>query len=272
MDEVLGGLGRLTAMAWCSAGFAVLAVLAWVRPPGGRSRLATAGNDDRKRWRAGPAAGAGLLAGRPGGPGAARRLVLGFLAGTGLCLAASQLIPAAGPWVWWGWPLLVLLVAGGLGLLEPRAVRVRRERLVVDTPQALDLLAAGLAAGMPARLAGRAVVQAFDGPVGEDLGRVLALADLGVAEAEAWRSLAEHPQLGPAAQDLARSVESGTLMVEALERHAAAARDAGRSALVIRARSVGVRSVLPLMTCFIPAFMLLGVVPTVVSALTAALG
>jgi hypothetical protein len=32
-----------------------------------------------------------------------------------------------------------------------------------------------------------------------------------------------------------------------------------------------VRSVLPLMTCFLPAFMLLGIVPTVVSAVTAAL-
>ena len=61
-------------------------------------------------------------------------------------------------------------------------------------------------------------------------------------------------------------------MVEALSRHAAAAREARRTVLVVRARSVGVRSVLPLMTCFIPAFLLLGVVPTVASALAAALG
>jgi hypothetical protein len=33
-----------------------------------------------------------------------------------------------------------------------------------------------------------------------------------------------------------------------------------------------VRSVLPLMTCFIPAFLLLGVVPTVVSAVVQAFG
>ena len=272
MNGLLDGLGGLSAMAWWSAGLAVLAVLGLVRPPAGRSRLATNDSDDRNRSRAGPRQGPHPLTGRPGGPGTGRRLVLGALAATGLCLAASRLAPGAGPWIWLGWPPLVVLVGGGLGLLEPRAARVRRERLVVDTPQALDLLAAGLAAGMPARLAARQVVQAFDGPVGEDLGRVLALADLGVAEAEAWRSLAGHPQLGPAAQDLARSVDSGTLMVQALGRHAADAREAGRSVLVVRARSVGVRSVLPLMTCFIPAFLLLGVVPTVVSALTAVLG
>ena len=184
----------------------------------------------------------------------------------------SRLEDGPGAWAWLAWPVLAGLTAVLLGLLEPRAVRRRRERLIADTPQALDLLAACLAAGMPVRLAGRVVVEAFDGPVAEDLGRVLALVDLGVAEAEAWRTLARHPQLGPAAADLSRSVESGTLMVEALGRHAAAAREARRTALVVRARSVGVRSVLPLMTCFIPAFLLLGVVPTVVSALAAALG
>lgn len=272
MNGLLDGLAGLSAMGWWSAGFAALAVLGLMRPPLRRSRLATTEHEDRDRSRVGPDRWPGLLIGRPEGPGTGRRVALGALAATGLCLAASTLVPGLGSGAWWGWPPLALLVAGGLGLLEPRAVRVRRERLVVDTPQALGLLAAGVAAGMPARLAAGAVVQAFDGPVGEDLGRVLALADLGVAEAEAWRSLAGHPQLGPAAQDLGRSVESGTLMVRALERHAAAAREAGRSALVVRARSVGVRSVLPLMTCFIPAFMLLGVVPTVVSALTAALG
>jgi pilus assembly protein TadC len=159
-----------------------------------------------------------------------------------------------------------------LGLLESGAARRRREQLIADVPPALDLIAASLAAGLPVQPVGRMVVEAFDGPVAEDLGRVLALADLGVAEAEAWRTLAGHPQLGPAALDLARSVESGTLMVEALGRHAAAARQARRTVLMVRARSVGVRSVLPLMTCFLPAFLLLGVVPTVVSALGAALG
>lgn len=269
MDHVLQALGDVPAMAWWSAGLAGLAVRGLMRPPTGRWRFASTGDQAPEPARAGPWRSR-AWAGRPDGPSMARRLTLGALAATGLCLAGSAFGP--GPWFWLAWPLLVLLVVGALGVLEPRAVRVRRERLVVDTPQALDLLAAGIAAGMPARLAGRAVAQAFDGPVAEDLGRALDLADLGVAEVEAWRSLAGHPQLGPAAQDLARSVESGTLMVQALERHAAAAREARRTASVVRARSVGVRSVLPLMTCFIPSFLLLGVVPTVVSALASALG
>jgi pilus assembly protein TadC len=125
---------------------------------------------------------------------------------------------------------------------------------------------------MPIRTAGRAVAGAFDGPVGDDLDRALALAELGSSDAEAWLSLRDHPQLGAAAQELARSAESGTMMVEGLRHHAEAAREARRAALLVRARGVGVRSVLPLMTCFIPSFLLLGVVPTVVSTLAGVLG
>jgi pilus assembly protein TadC len=136
----------------------------------------------------------------------------------------------------------------------------------MDAPQALELMAACLAAGLPARRACAAVVQAFDGPVADDLGQVLRLLELGVGDAAAWRTLHDHPQLALAAGDLARSVESGTSMVDSLRGHAAAAREARRGALQVRARAVGVRSVVPMMTCFIPSFMLLGIVPAVVSA------
>lgn len=270
MDAWLDGLGRLSWAAWACAGFAGLAGLGLMRTPGGRLPSAEQDRDDGRGDRSGR--GPSWLVGRPDGLSLGRRLLLGAVAAAGACLAGSRLEAGPGPWGWLAWPLLTGLVVVLLGLLEPRAVRQRRERLVADAPQALDLLAACLAAGMPVRSAGRVVVGAFEGPVAEDLGRVLALVDLGVPEAEAWRSLSRHPQLGPAASDLARTVESGTLMVDALGRHAAAAREARRTALVVRARSVGVRSVLPLMTCFLPAFLLLGVVPTVVSALLATLG
>jgi pilus assembly protein TadC len=100
----------------------------------------------------------------------------------------------------------------------------------------------------------------------------LASLQLGVGGAAAWRSIHDHPQLGLAAADLARSVESGISMVEGLRHHAAAAREARRGALQVRARAVGVRSVAPMMGCFIPSFMLLGVVPSVISAVFNAFG
>jgi pilus assembly protein TadC len=142
----------------------------------------------------------------------------------------------------------------------------------MEAPQALELMAACLGAGLPARTACGAVVKCFDGPVADDLGQVLSLLELGVGNVDAWRSIRDHPQLGLAATDLARSVESGASMVDGLRQHAAAAREVRRGALQVRARGVGVRSVAPMMGCFIPSFMLLGVVPSVVSALVNAFG
>jgi pilus assembly protein TadC len=173
-----------------------------------------------------------------------------------------------------GWVLAPALALVGvliLGRLEPAATRRRQRQLVLQLPQGLELLSACLAAGMPLRQATRAVAASFEGPVGDDLGQILRLVNLGVSDADAWRSLRHHPQWGAAAIDLARSVESGTMMVDVLVHHARAARELRRAALEVRAKSVGVRSVLPLMTCFLPAFMLLGVVPTVASAVISAL-
>ena len=199
-----------------------------------------------------------------------RRLVPGVALGLVVAVLAAR-VGAPG----WSAPVLAVVVALTavvlLGRVEPAASRRRRQVLVLQTPQALELMASCLAAGLPVRGACAVVVDAFDGPVAEDLGRVRAATDLGVADADAWLALAEHAQLGPAAADLARSVDSGTLLVTTLRHHAVQARERRQAALQVVARSVGVRSVMPLMTCFIPAFLLLGVVPTVASALSRAL-
>jgi len=219
MEALWGGLDRLTPAAWACAGFAVLAVFGLMRPPAARQLVAgdvPAGG--RRPW---SIRAPDWLGGRGDGLALGRRLLLGAVAAAAVCLAVSRLDAGPGGWAWLAWPVVTAATVVLLGLLEPTSVRRRRERLVADTPQALDLMAAGLGAGMPVRLAARTVVDAFDGPLSADLGRVSALADLGVAETEAWRSLVGHAQLGPAAADLARSVDSGTLMVEALARRAA---------------------------------------------------
>lgn len=172
---------------------------------------------------------------------------------------------------------VVLASVSGPGAAEARirlssVRRRRREReLILQIPQALDLLAAALTAGLPLRVATAAVVRSCPGPVSEEWAGVLRQIDLGLGEVQAWRSLARHPQLGAVAADLARSVESGTTLGAALAVHAEEARAVRSAAVEVAARKVGVRSVLPLMICFIPAFLLLGIVPTLISAVLAAL-
>jgi len=249
--------------AWVTALLAGACVLALLPAP--RDLGALVARDGRRRSRAGA-----WVRGRADAVPLARRVVPGAALGVVAALLAVRVDLASG-WAWSLGPVVALVVVVLLGRVEPAATRRRRQVLVLQTPQALELMASCLAAGLPVRGACSVVVDAFDGPVAEDLGRVRAATDLGVADADAWLQLADHAQLGPAAADLARSVESGTLLVTTLRHHAVQARGRREAALQVVARSVGVRSVLPLMTCFIPAFLLLGVVPTVASALARAL-
>jgi Flp pilus assembly protein TadB len=252
LPALLAGLAALLAVGSPGAGLHRLADRS--APPGGEG---------------GPLHRA--VRGRAGAPPPARRAVVGAVAGGGLCLVVSRLLEV-GWWPFLGWPLLAGAAFVLLGGLEPGSAQARTRRLVADVPQALELMADGLAAGLPLRRACATVAEAFDGPVAEELGTVLRAVELGMGDAAAWGALARHPQLGPAAAEVARSAESGTELVAALRQHSAAARGRRRAALQQRARSVGVRSVLPLMTCFLPAFLLLGVVPTVVSAVLQAFG
>jgi pilus assembly protein TadC len=177
------------------------------------------------------------------------------------------MIPDVGAIAWLAAPPVAVGVALVLGRVERPAVRVRRLRMIMDLPQILELLAAAMQAGLPLRTAVREVVDVCDGPLVEDLQGVLNSIDLGIPDAEAWRSLRDHPALGRVSIDLARSVDSGSMVVATLRRHARIARRDRRGAMEARARTVGVKSVPPLMICFVPAFLLICVVPIVVTAI-----
>jgi hypothetical protein len=266
---LLAGLDPMSIVGMLSAGFAGLAVFLALRHPTGQLRRMMR---RRSRFAALATPVARVVRGRPDAPPLSRRAVLSTVCGFGLCLAATRLDGSSGTFMWLSVPLVSAAGILALGWLEPRSARRRRQHLIMEVPQALELMAACLGAGLPARTACGAVVKCFDGPVAEDLGQVLSLLELGVGNVDAWRSIHDHPQLGLAAADLARAVESGASMVDGLRQHAAAAREARRGALQVRARGVAVRSVAPMMGCFIPSFMLLGVVPSVVSAVFNAFG
>ena len=267
-QTMLTGLGTLSATALMSAGLAGLAVLLALRQPAGELRRLT-----RRRSKLADVVAPliRLIQGRADAPPLLRRVLLSLACALGLTLSGAGIDGWLGRVIWFALPVVAATGVLVLGWIEPRSARSRRQQLIMEVPQALELMAACLGAGLPARTACAAVVRTFEGAVADDLGQVLALQQLGVPDAAAWRTLHDHPQLGLAAADLARSVESGTSMVEGLRHQAAAAREARRSVLQVRARTVGVRSVLPLMMCFIPSFLLLGIVPAVVSAVFHAL-
>jgi pilus assembly protein TadC len=269
LSTLLAGLGPPSGSGVLCAVLAGLAVFLALRHPAGQLRRMTRGGS---RLSVVVAPLVRLIRGRSDAPPLYRRVLLSSACAVAVGLAAARVDSLPRGLSWLTVPIVAAAGLLALGWLEPRSARRRRQQLIMESPQALELLAACLAAGLPTRTACAAVVEAFDGPVADDLGQVLVLLQLGVGEVAAWKALSDHPQLGLAAGDLARSVESGTSMVEGLQHHATAAREARRGALQVLARGVGVRSVLPMMICFIPSFMLLGIVPAVVSAIFNAFG
>lgn len=190
------------------------------------------------------------------------------------CLAAL----ASGLTVWWLLPPLGLprlrsapersgadalraVAQWARALWDGRADAVRDDALRASVPAVCDLMSVCLDAGRPPRTALRVVLGVVDGPAAEALGAVQARIDLGVDEAEAWGGLTAVAGYREVGRDLARSVRSGLGLSDLLRQHAADARADRASRALVRARAAGVRSVVPLMLCFLPAFMLLGVVP-----------
>lgn len=151
--------------------------------------------------------------------------------------------------------------------IEPRAVRDRRLRETADLPLAADLLAAALRAGAPVDRSVLAVAAALGGPMADRLGRVGRTLLLGGEPAEAWSQLLPVPGADRLVAAALRSSNSGAALAGALTRLADDLRADRSTAAEAAARRAGVLIVLPLGLCFLPAFILAGLVPVIVAVL-----
>lgn len=168
-----------------------------------------------------------------------------------------------------GFPGVVLAIACGVVVpraarrLEPRAVRDRRARIAAQAPLVADLLAATLAAGSPTGAALAAVCQAIGDPARQALRPVVAALDLGADARTAWHPFVNDDSLGAIASAMMRSAESGAPLSSVLARIADDLRRQHQVSVEVAARAAGVKAVLPLAACFLPAFVLLGIVPVI---------
>jgi Flp pilus assembly protein TadB len=162
---------------------------------------------------------------------------------------------------------IVVAVAapGALMRLESREQRHRREMLQRQAPAAADLMAACLAAGATPVDSVRAVSHALGEPIAGPLDRLTGALGLGADPAGAWAALAADASLRPIARAAARSAETGAPLAALLASVADDQRDESRARAEALARASGVRSVAPLAACFLPAFLLIGIVPVVAS-------
>lgn len=138
-----------------------------------------------------------------------------------------------------------------------------QRRLAREFPLVLSFLALVVESGSPLRSAAAVVSEVCDNTNAERLRAVLARCEVGFTDGEAWRTLVDDPVWGDVARELARCVDSGAALGEVLRSAATQAAKTEAAREIAKARSVGVASTLPLVCCFLPAFLLVGVVPII---------
>jgi Flp pilus assembly protein TadB len=171
-------------------------------------------------------------------------------------IGVAVAVPAAAG-TWWA-----------TGRMEPPAERRRREQLAASVPHVVDLMASCLAAGLSPDGAVEQIAAAVDPPISDELAALAARLRLGVDPVTVWRDLAGHPQLGGLGRSIARAVDSGASVSEAMQRLAEDLRRRTRADVEARARAVGVKAAIPLGVCLLPAFVLVGVVPLVAGSVS----
>ncbi|WP_228010970.1 type II secretion system F family protein [Nonomuraea phyllanthi] len=175
--------------------------------------------------------------------------------------------------------ILALLVGGITGIVtgilatpaialflhkkQPRQSQHDRRRIAADLPFAADLMTACLLAGRPVSAATDIAANAIGGPLGRRLTWVSTQLRLGADPEPTWAALAKDPATAQLSRAMSRAAQSGAPVADVLTRLADDARETAGATAVASARSVGVKAVAPLGLCFLPAFVLLGIIPII---------
>ncbi len=156
------------------------------------------------------------------------------------------------------------------GLVKARRGRSRNLASCADRsrglPAILRVLAVMVDAGYPLQAAVESVAPIAPALIREDLAQVSAATRLGMTESQAWKTLQSKPGWEHIAADLARATHYGTPVVQLLRNHADGLVRQGHRRAEKAAKTSSTRAVFPLMVCYLPAFVLVSVVPVLVGA------
>jgi len=165
--------------------------------------------------------------------------------------------------------LLVALVAtpaarSVVGGMETAASRRLAAALADQLPTALDLMVATLDAGRPPAAAFAMVSDVTPAPLGDELAKIGSRLAVGGDPVAVWEHLADDAVLGPLGRAFRRASMSGMPVARVVASVADELRRDRRATRRERSRRVGVRTAAPLGACFLPAFFLVGIVPTII--------
>lgn len=212
-------------------------------------------------------------------PGVRGRLIApatkGSTSGVAKWQPVSVVLVVLGLWSFFGgWfglvtgTLVGLCVHRWLSSLPVAATRQRQRDRQTVLPIAVDLLSACLSAGVSHARALQVVSDCVEPSVGHDLRRVALAQQVGGSPDEAW-ALVSDGDLVDVAELMQRCAWSGAPVAELLGELAHDMRETVRARALADARALGVRSAGPLGACFLPGFILIGVVPLVIGLVDA---
>lgn len=174
-------------------------------------------------------------------------------------LAVVAVVAVGGSWLWAG----ALVVAGIVGARARQKPTTATEEVAL----AADLMSACLTAGAGVLDALAAASAAVGSRLGELARPVVDELHRGSSPEQAWASWLADERLAPVARSCVRSSGSGAAVAAELARVAARLRARQRALVQERVARASVWVVLPLGLCFLPAFVVVGVVPLVIGLL-----
>jgi tight adherence protein C len=171
---------------------------------------------------------------------------------------------AGGPAVGAGSGILVALMFAGAGFFVPDAVvtmlaRRRRERIAAELPDALDLLAVSVEAGLGFDGAISKLTEHMQGPLADEFALTLGEMRIGESRGAALKRLAsrvEAPEIGSFTRALIQADQLGTSLGRILRVQAADARLRRQAAAEERAMKAPIKMLFPTVLFIFPAMFL----------------
>lgn len=190
---------------------------------------------------------------RPATPQMARRWILALGIGCAGCLGIGGVIGA-----------VVGIGAGGAVIVRVHLGSAPPTAAPDAVPVVVELLAGCLAAGLTTSDSLEAASVAGDPVTRSACLAAAAALRRGAPAAEAWQSWMSDPWLAPVARSTARTTQTGASVADELRRVAARLRTRRHARLQQRVQQASVWAVVPLGLFFLPAFVLVAVVPVVI--------
>jgi hypothetical protein len=126
-------------------------------------------------------------------------------------------------------------------------------------------MVAALEVGRPPVTAFELAAEATAEPLGAELGLVAGRLAISGDSEVVWRTVAADRSLAPVGRAFRRATASGMPVAHIVAGVADELRRERRAARRERSRKVAVRTAAPLGACFLPAFFLIGIVPTIIA-------